>query len=172
MTAFGAIAINIFAFVAVFLHRIGKHLLCPLDLHTNFGQISKFHGGTILRYQRLEIESIILKIIVVHVKTFLGKIEGLLHQVEIGIIHVLAGVWDMYRFLMGTKVIFWKKIIGNKNPPTCRGISNTMCRQQLFNYLTEVTRLLKESGSFIARSARILRSTVIPFLESRWMNSE
>lgn len=39
-------------------------------------------------------------------------------------------------------------------------------------YFTEATRLLKEAGSFMARSARIFLSTLMPFTLSLLMNSE
>ena len=56
-----------------------------------------------------------------------------------------------------------------KNPDTrCR--DQKLCAGNL--YFTEVTSALNDSGSFIARSVSILRSTLMPLVESIWINSE
>ncbi len=87
MGAFGTIAIEIFPFIAMLFDGGGEHLLGLVDLHADLGQIGQFHRRAILVDQCFNIEPVKLKIIVFYFKTFLGKIEGLLYQVGVRIVH-------------------------------------------------------------------------------------
>ena len=85
--ALGTIAVVIFPLVLMLFDRIGKHLFGLIDLHADFGQIGQLHRSAILGDQCLQIEAIELKGILFNVKPVLGKVEGLLHQVGVGIVH-------------------------------------------------------------------------------------
>jgi hypothetical protein len=85
--AFGTIAIVIITIVLMPFNSIVKHLLGLIDLLTNFRQIRKLEGRTILVYQCLYIQPVELEIIIFYSKAFLRKIEGLMYEVGICVVH-------------------------------------------------------------------------------------
>ena len=96
--AFGAIAIVVFACVAVLFDGIGKHLFCLFDLHADLGQVSQLHGGAVLGNERFQIEPVKMKITVFYIEPFLGKVKGLFNQVGVRVVHVLVQVADSREF--------------------------------------------------------------------------
>jgi hypothetical protein len=70
----------------MFFHGGGKHLLCLVDLHPDLRQVRQLQRSAVLVDQRFQIEPVKLKIIVTDVETFLREIEGLFHQVGVGVI--------------------------------------------------------------------------------------
>lgn len=67
---------------------IGKHFFGFVDLHSNLRQIRKFQRSSILLDDFFEIQFIELQIaIVINIKSFLWKMEGLVHQRGVGIVH-------------------------------------------------------------------------------------
>ena len=91
----GAITIKIFPFVFVLFKSIFKHLLRLVDLHTDLGQIGQFHRRTILVDQRFQVEAIEFEItIIILVKPFLWKMESLVNQRSVGIIHLRGSGLD------------------------------------------------------------------------------
>jgi hypothetical protein len=99
MRTLGAITIKIFPFITVTLDCICKHLFGLSNLHPDLGKIGQLHGRAMLVNQALEIDSVKLKIIVTDLKTFLRKIEGLFHQVGIGIV-----VERLFQFSVNLKI--------------------------------------------------------------------
>ena len=89
MRTFGTITVKIFAFIFVLFKSIGKHFFCFVYLHSNLWEIGKLKRGSILINKPLYINSIILKILVFHLKIFLGELESLAHQVGVAIVHLL-----------------------------------------------------------------------------------
>jgi hypothetical protein len=81
MAALGAIAVHVFSFILMFFHGVGEHLLGLPYLHTYLGQIGKLHGSAILCNERFKVKAVKLKIVVMHVKSFLGEIERLVNEV-------------------------------------------------------------------------------------------
>jgi hypothetical protein len=67
-------------------HRGGKHLLCLVDLHPDLRQIRQLQRRAVLVDQRFEIDPIELKIAVIDFETFLGEVEGLFHQIGVGVV--------------------------------------------------------------------------------------
>jgi hypothetical protein len=86
MRAFGAVAIKILSFIAVPLYGIGEHFLRFPDLHTNLRQEGELHRSAVFVDQGFEVRTVKLQVIIFHFKTFLWEIEGLLHQVGVGVI--------------------------------------------------------------------------------------
>jgi len=86
MRAFGAIAIEIFALIAMLFHRGSKHFLCLVDLHPDLRQIRQLQRSAVLVDQRFEIEPVKLKITVIDIETFLREVEGLFHQIGVGVV--------------------------------------------------------------------------------------
>jgi len=86
MGAFGAITIEIFALISMLFHCGSKHLLCFVDLHPDLRQIRQLQRRTVFVDQRFEIDPIELKIAVVDFETLLGEIEGLFHQIGVGVV--------------------------------------------------------------------------------------
>jgi hypothetical protein len=77
---------------------IGKHLFCLFYLHTDLGQIGKFHGRAVFSYKRFQVEPIKVQIIVFYIEPFLGKIKSLVHQVGVRVVHELIRVADGCEF--------------------------------------------------------------------------
>lgn len=89
MRAFGAITIKILTIVTVLFNSIVKHFFGLAYLLANFGQIGKLKGGTIFIYERLNINAIKLQAIIIYIKILLRKVERLMNEVGISIIHLL-----------------------------------------------------------------------------------
>lgn len=79
MIAFSAIAIVIITLIPKRIHSGVEQLPRPLDLGANFRQIRQFKRRTIFLYQVNQGDTVKLEVIVLKVKTFLRKIEGLIN---------------------------------------------------------------------------------------------
>jgi len=89
VAAFGAIAIIVIAIVAMFFDGIGKHFLRLIDLHTNFGQERQLKRCTIFIYQGFNVNIVEQQVVVIiQVEAFLRKVEGLMYEVGIRIVHL------------------------------------------------------------------------------------
>jgi hypothetical protein len=84
--AFGAIAIEIFAFILVLLDRGRKHLLRLVDLITDLGQIRQLQRSAVFVDQGFYIDPIELKIVVFDFETILREVKGLRDEVAVRII--------------------------------------------------------------------------------------
>jgi hypothetical protein len=104
MGAFGAIAVEVFSFILMPFERVGKHCFCLSDLHPDLRQVGKLHRRTVLIDQRFDVEIIILQISVFYIKIFLWKIEGLIYEVAIRIIHLEKQGLGLSHFFNGTKL--------------------------------------------------------------------
>jgi hypothetical protein len=87
MGALGTITIEILAFIFMSFEGIGKHGFCFFDLHADFRQVGQFERSTILVDKSFNVEAVVLQITVLYVEAFLGKIECLLDEVVVGIVH-------------------------------------------------------------------------------------
>jgi hypothetical protein len=87
--ALGAVTIIVFAFIFVLFDGIGKHPLGFVDLHPDFWKIGQLHRRTILVDQAFDIKPVKEQVVVLYHKIFLRKVEGLVHQVGVTVIHQL-----------------------------------------------------------------------------------
>src|SRR5690606_16697366 len=89
MRALCTIAIHILSIILMLFYRIVEHLFSLIDLHANFGQKSKFERCAIFVNKRLNIYPIELQgIIIVYSESFLRKMESLVYEISISIIHL------------------------------------------------------------------------------------
>jgi hypothetical protein len=65
----------------------GKKMLCLFYLHTDLGQVGYFHRRAVLGDQRLHVKTIKVEIAFIDFQSFLGKIESLLYEIKIGVVH-------------------------------------------------------------------------------------
>jgi hypothetical protein len=98
MGTFGAVAVIVFALVAVPFHGVGEHLLGLLYLHADLGQVRQFHGRTVLLNQGFQIKPVEIKATIFDIETFLWEIESLFHQVGVRVVHELVRVTDGNKF--------------------------------------------------------------------------
>jgi len=69
--------VNILALVAGFGDAIGKPLLGPLNLGTDFGQVGEAQRGTVLRHEGHQVDVVKAELMVLNGEIGRGKIEGL-----------------------------------------------------------------------------------------------
>ena len=93
MTALRTIAIEVFAFVPVFLKSCIKHLLRLFDLHPDLRQIGQLHGRTVFINQGFQVKIVKLEVTVLQMKIFLRKVEGLMNQVGVRLVGQLKITW-------------------------------------------------------------------------------
>src|SRR5438105_3976057 len=86
--ALGAITIKIFAIIAMLFNRIIKQFLRLRDLHPDLWQKGELEGRAILVYQFFHINSIKMEVIFFNIKAFLRKMEGLVDEISICVIHL------------------------------------------------------------------------------------
>ena len=87
MGAFRAIAIGITAFVVGLGDGHVENPFCFLNLRADFGQVTDLQRGAVLLDDFHQVDPIKVQVVVYHFKSFLGKIEGLLNQVTVGVLH-------------------------------------------------------------------------------------
>jgi hypothetical protein len=86
---FGAIAIVVAAFVFMLLEGLLKHVLCLVYLHPNLWEISNFEGRSVFINKGLDINIVKHQIpIIIQFITFLRKVESLIHQRGVRIVHL------------------------------------------------------------------------------------
>jgi hypothetical protein len=66
---------------------MGKHLPRFFDLHTDFWQVGELHRRAIFIDQGFQVNTVVLEVIILYIKSFLGKIKGLIYQITVGIVH-------------------------------------------------------------------------------------
>ena len=71
------------------LDGIVEHLFSLGNLLTNLRQIGELEGRTVFVYQFLNVKSVKKKIVFLYCEVLLGKIEGLLDEIGVCIIHLL-----------------------------------------------------------------------------------
>ena len=85
----GAIAVKILAVILVLSDRIVEHFFRLIDLHPYFRQECHFKRRTVFFYQCADIHPVKLQgIVVIYVKSFLWKMEGLVYEISVCIIHL------------------------------------------------------------------------------------
>jgi len=87
VTAFGTIAIEIFAFVIIGLHGLVKKIFCFLDLVSYSGQVSQPEWSAIFVYQILQRDPVESEAFLIEVKALLGKKIGLVYKLKICVFH-------------------------------------------------------------------------------------
>src|ERR1700743_2771361 len=95
MRAFGAIAVNVTAFIIGFGHGHVEQPLGLLDLGADLWQIGDLQRCTILLDDIHEWDIIEIQLIISYIEAFLGEIEGLMYKVGIAIIHGLTKVSEL-----------------------------------------------------------------------------
>ena len=83
MRAFGTITIEIFSLVAMLLKSLSKHLLCLIDLLSDFWQIGQLKRRSVFINQRFQVKTIETEVAILYIKAFLGKVKGLFYKIGI-----------------------------------------------------------------------------------------
>ena len=87
MRTFGAITIGISAFVIALRDSHIEYPFGFLNLRADFRKIGDFQRRTVLFDDFHQVDSVKVKVVVNHFKTFLGKVKGLFDQVAVRILH-------------------------------------------------------------------------------------
>jgi hypothetical protein len=92
MTAFGAVAVKIPAFVIGRLDGAVKKVFSFFDLISDLGQVGHFEGCPVFFYQHHQRDTIEDELVFFQVKSFLRKIIGLVNEVKIPVVQ--HGLWE------------------------------------------------------------------------------
>ena len=87
MRTFRAIAIGIAAFVVGLGDGNVEYSFGFLNLRADFGQVTDLQRGAVLLDDFHQVDPVKVQVVVNHFESFLGKIEGLLDQVTVGVLH-------------------------------------------------------------------------------------
>jgi len=88
MTTFCAVAKVVFAFVIAGFYSPVEKVPRPFDLVSDPGKINKSEWGSVFLDQIFQGNAIKGEVSFIEIKTFLGEIIGLLHQVKVTVLHV------------------------------------------------------------------------------------
>lgn len=87
MRAFGTVTVNVFAFVLMSFDGLRKPFLGPVNIPGDLREIGEFKGSAVLLHQGHQGNFVKLQIVLVQCEFLLGKIIGLIDQINVFDVH-------------------------------------------------------------------------------------